>query len=63
MLVLIGTHVGDEGQPMAYGGLWPMMHRVAVAGATVRREAVSSATRALRCPGWHDIRVDERTDR
>eukprot|EP00966_Prymnesium_polylepis_P228904 5297127-Prymnesium_polylepis.1 len=26
-------------------GLWPMMSRV----------AVSDATRALRCPGWHEI--------
>eukprot|EP00966_Prymnesium_polylepis_P307538 7107420-Prymnesium_polylepis.2 len=34
-------------------GLWPMMRRVAVAGAT----------RALRCRDWHEVRVDERTDR
>eukprot|EP00966_Prymnesium_polylepis_P045843 1061087-Prymnesium_polylepis.1 len=27
--------------------LWPMMRRVAVA----------DATRALRCPGWHEIRA------
>eukprot|EP00966_Prymnesium_polylepis_P257024 5937034-Prymnesium_polylepis.1 len=38
----------------AFGGLWPMVRRVAVAGATralwmVRRVAVASATRALRC--------------
>eukprot|EP00966_Prymnesium_polylepis_P276381 6385317-Prymnesium_polylepis.1 len=52
---------------MAYG-LWPMVRRVAVSGATralrcmVRRKAVSSATRALRCRDWHEIRVDERTD-
>ena len=35
------------------GGQWPMMRRVAVAGAT----------RALRCRDWHEIRVDARTDR
>eukprot|EP00966_Prymnesium_polylepis_P309666 7154736-Prymnesium_polylepis.1 len=29
----------------------------------VRRKAVSSAKRALRCRVWHEIRVDERTDR
>eukprot|EP00966_Prymnesium_polylepis_P169516 3919498-Prymnesium_polylepis.1 len=32
-------------------GLWPMMRRVAGAGAT----------RALRCRGWHEVRVDART--
>eukprot|EP00966_Prymnesium_polylepis_P258528 5971689-Prymnesium_polylepis.1 len=34
-------------------GLWPMMRRVAVSGAT----------RAPRCrgSGWHEVRVDERT--
>eukprot|EP00966_Prymnesium_polylepis_P249087 5759098-Prymnesium_polylepis.1 len=33
-----------------WDGLWPM----------VRREAVFGATRALRCRGWHEVRVDER---
>eukprot|EP00966_Prymnesium_polylepis_P086727 2007515-Prymnesium_polylepis.1 len=28
----------------------------------MRRVAVTDATRALRCPGWHEIHVDERTD-
>eukprot|EP00966_Prymnesium_polylepis_P307566 7108057-Prymnesium_polylepis.3 len=34
-------------------GLWPMMRRVAVSGAM----------RAPRCRGWHEVRVDERTNR
>jgi len=34
-------------------GLWPMM----------RPEAVTGATRALRCRDWHEVRVDARTDR
>eukprot|EP00966_Prymnesium_polylepis_P046019 1065609-Prymnesium_polylepis.1 len=34
-------------------GLWPMM----------RREAVTGATSALRCRGWHEVCVDARTDR
>eukprot|EP00966_Prymnesium_polylepis_P305089 7049477-Prymnesium_polylepis.1 len=39
--------------PRGLAYLWPM----------VRRKAVSSASCALRCRVWHEIRVDERTDR
>eukprot|EP00966_Prymnesium_polylepis_P300439 6943146-Prymnesium_polylepis.1 len=28
----------------------------------MRRVAVSGATRAPRCRGWHEVRVDERTN-
>eukprot|EP00966_Prymnesium_polylepis_P292817 6763077-Prymnesium_polylepis.1 len=45
-------HFSTRVARVAYG-LWPV----------VRRKAVSSATRALRCRVWHEIRVDKRTDR
>eukprot|EP00966_Prymnesium_polylepis_P187895 4355578-Prymnesium_polylepis.1 len=41
------------GRAKPHDGLWPK----------VRREAVSGATRALWCRVWHEIRVNERTDR
>eukprot|EP00966_Prymnesium_polylepis_P310964 7184523-Prymnesium_polylepis.1 len=42
---------GSSDYPGTRYGLWPMM----------RREAVTGATRTLRCRGWHEVCVDART--
>eukprot|EP00966_Prymnesium_polylepis_P087992 2035780-Prymnesium_polylepis.1 len=55
-MVAPGRPGAVSGATRALRCLWPMMRRVAVADATYLRAP-------CRCRDWHEVRVDERTDR